>query len=154
MQRKNSILRKLSHRSGMAMIMAVAVIVIIATIMTLSLNLTTQTSKKTTDLYLYEQTVLLSKSAAEYAILRSSLLAPCTFAGDNFIHNNAYDINISIQYISFNGSTCDTNANALGIRYSTTTATESDGTIIMDIKVSTGTGTEPITYFRRSIQKL
>ena len=71
MQRKNYLL-KTSHKSGMAMITAIAVIVIIATIMTLALKLSTQTTKKTVDIYVYEQAVLLSKRAAEYALLRIS----------------------------------------------------------------------------------
>lgn len=156
MQRKNSILKTTTNRDGMAMIMAVAVLVILATIMALSLALTTKTSKKTTDLYLYEQAAILSHSAAEYAILKSSIANPCTFSGTSFRYNNTFDINITMQYIAFNGSTCDTNANGAGIRYATTTESASDGTVIMDITVTAvpTVSTEPIRYFRRSIQKL
>jgi len=68
MQRKNSILK----HNGMAMIMAIAVIVVIATIMALSMAMTAQTTKRTNDLYLYEQSILMSKSATEYALLQIS----------------------------------------------------------------------------------
>jgi len=155
MQRKNSILNT-THKNGIAMIMAIIVIVIISSIMALSLSLTTQTSKKTSDLYLYEQAEILSHSAAEYATLRASLVNPCSLGNINFPYNNTFDINISMQYISVAGTQCDTNATANGIRYSTINYSDSNGTIIMDITVSaqTGVSTEPIRYFRRSIQKL
>ena len=155
MQRKNSILKS-THKSGMAMIMAITVIVIMATIMALSLSLTTQTTKKTSDLYLYEQATILSHSAAEYAMLRASLVTPCSFKGTSFSYNNTFDINISMQYIANNPSACHTNANANTIEYSTIAFPASNGTVIMDITVSSkdDISTEPIRYFRRSIQKL
>jgi len=155
MQRKNSILRA-THKEGIAMIMAIAVIVIIATIMALALSMTTHTSKKTSDLYLYEQAEILSRSAAEYGVLRATLVNPCTLGKINFAYNNTFDINISMQYVSFSGSACDSNAVANGVKYGTTTASESDGTIIMDITVSSqdGVASEPVRYFRRSVQKL
>jgi type II secretory pathway pseudopilin PulG len=154
MQRKNSLLKKSSHRDGMAMIMAIAVIVIIATIMALSLRLTTQTSKKTTDLYLYEQAAILSHSAAEYAMLKMSQANPCSIATINYTYNTTYDINTSMLYISTAGSTCESNATAIGRNYGTTAHPTSNGTVIIDVSVMTNQGTEPIRYFRRSIQKL
>ena len=151
MQRKNSLLR-----NGMAMIMAVAVLVIIATILALSLSLTTQTTKKTTDLYLYEQAAILSHSAAEYAMLKMSQANPCSIAALNFRYNNTFDINATMRYISIAGSACEANAIADGTNYGTTTYLQSNGSVILDIAVTanpTGT-TEPIRYFRRTIQKL
>lgn len=158
MQRKNSLLKSSSKRNGMAMIMAIAVIVVISTIMALSLSLTNTTSKKTSDLYLYEQAVILSHSAAEYAVLRMSQVAPCSLPNIDFPYNNTYDINITMRYISFAGSACETNALADTTNIGTTTTLESDGTVIMDITVSIpdniNVSTEPIRYFRRTIQKL
>ena len=166
MQRKNYLLRK-SHRSGIAMIMAIAVIVILASIMALSLRLTTQTTKKTADLYVHEQAILLSKSAAEYALLRISqdnnITDPCNVTSLNFSpdidgdgNDDFYDINISIQYIYTNvPATC------IGLGsdiYALVTTPEQNGSVLMDITVSVPTTknvtSEPITYFRRSIQKL
>lgn len=151
MQRKNSLLR-----NGMAMIMAIAVIVIIATILALSLALTTQTSKKTTDLYLYEQAAILSHSAAEYAMLKMSQANPCSLTTLNYPYNNTYDINTTMSYITFPGSPCNTNAIANGTNEANTTYPASDGTVILDIAIQTkaGVATEPIRYFRRTIQKL
>ncbi len=152
MQRKNNIL--ISARSGIAMIMAISVIVIVATIMALSLALTSQTSKKSSDLYLYEQSVLLSKSATEYALLRIAQDGPCTHINDlNFNQDKFYDINISLLYIYDN----TTNPCTAAQTYATVTTPEQNGSVLMDVTVSVTDPTvvsEPIRYFRRTIQKL
>lgn len=164
MQRKNHLLKN-SQRSGIAMIMAIGVIVVISTIMALALSLTTQTTKRTIDLYVYEQAVLLSKSATEYALLRISkdnnITNPCNITQLNFspdIENDGidardyYDVNISLQYIYSAPSPC-TNPQT----YTTVTTPEQNGSVLMDITVSVDDPTitsEPIRYFRRTIQKL
>ncbi|MCX6053301.1 MAG: hypothetical protein NTZ60_12435 [Campylobacterales bacterium] len=162
MQRKNYLLRK---RTGFAMIMAIGVILVVATIMALSLAMTAETTKKTTDLYLYEQAVLLSQSAAEYALLRISQDGACIHANDlNFtpdLNSNGvttddiYDINITIYYIYTTPCT-GVNAIANYPGFNLTTP-EQNGSVLMDITVSINNTTvtsEPITFFRRSIQKL
>ena len=155
MQRKNSILNKKS-RDAIAMIMAIGVIVILATIMALSLKLSTQTVKQTTDLYLYEQAELLSKSASEFALLKISenniTANPCGVTNLTFKENGIYDINISMKYIYTSPSPC-----AAAQTYTTVTTPEQNGSVLMDVSVSVNDSTvssEPITYFRRSIQKL
>jgi len=151
MQRKNNILR--SSRSGMAMIMAIAVIVILATIMALSVTLTTQTTKRTADLYLYEQTVLLSKSATEYALLKISKASPCSETALNFTHDNIYDINITMKYIFTDTSVCS-DSNDI---YTTVSTEEQNGSVLIDVTVTTNNEAnigEPIRYFKRSINKL
>ena len=164
MQRKNSFLKSSTHRSGMAMIMAIAVIVILATIMALSLSLTSQTTKRTTDIYLYEQAVLVSKSAAELALLSIAQVGPCLSEDDNatdFIGfyrmdlnglnadtDDIFDVNTTVRYI-YDSSICSSDQ-----MYTTVTTPEQNGSVLMDITVTTTAGTEPIRYFRRSIQKL
>ena len=156
MQRKNYTLRKSTPlkraKNAMAMIMAIAVIVVIATIMALSLALSSQTVKRTTDVYLYEQSILLAKSAAEYALLRISLdnneTNPCNVTALNFTQDY-YDINVSIKYSYKNPP-----ASCNGKTYATVTTDEQNGSVLLDIAVSTDEGTEPIRYFKRSIQKL
>jgi len=149
MQRKNYILKNNpSKKNGIAMIMAIAVIVVLSTIMALSLSLTSQTAKKTTDIYLYEQVVLYSKSAAELALLE--------IANNGCINNfnttfdNIYDANITMKYIYTNEvAGCD--------KYITINTPEQNGSVLMDITVSVTDSTiisEPIRYFRRIIQKL
>jgi len=159
MQRKNNILK--SARSGMAMIMAITVIVIMATIMALSLALTTQTTKKTVDLYIYEQAILLSKSATEYALLEIAQDGPCSnintlnFTPDLDGDGNPdyYDINITMKYIYEVGS----NPCNAAKTYTTVTTPEQNGSVLIDVTVSVDDDSitsEPIRYFRRTIQKL
>ena len=156
MQRKNNILN--SHhtqRGGFAMIMAITVIVIVATIMALSLSLTTQTVKKTTDLYLFEQAVLLSKSATEYALLRIARDGRCTHTNDltNFLDpSGLYTIDIKMKYVYT--TNCPTAADNYFTPGTTISTPAQDGTVLMDVTVSTDVGTEPIRYFRRTLQKL
>ena len=168
MQRKNNILN--SARNGMAMIMAIIVIVIISTIMALSLAMTTQTTKRTTDLYLYEQSILLSKSATEYALLLIAQNPPCSNLDINFNpdmdndgNDDHYNIDISMQYVYYdNPATATNEAQTLciangGTLYTEVTTPEQNGSVMLDVAVSvtnTNISTEPIRYFRRSIQKL
>jgi hypothetical protein len=127
--------------------------------MALSLSMTRETGKRTTDMYLYEQAVLLSKSASEYALLRIALDGPCSnLGGINFrpdLNNNAnynddiYDVNISLRYSYTN--LCASN------NFAQVTTAEQNGSVLMDITVSvndTSVATEPIRYFRRTLQKL
>jgi type II secretory pathway pseudopilin PulG len=149
MQRKNSFLKK--FRGGMAMIMAIAVIVIIATIMALALSLTSQTTKRTVDIYLYEQSALYAKSAVELALLEIAGATPCSISHyDTDFNGSIYDANITFKYIYTNASSIC----ASGIDYFDINTSEQNGSVLMDISVGTDAGTEPIRYFRRSIQKL
>jgi type II secretory pathway pseudopilin PulG len=161
MQRKNNILKR--AKNGMAMIMAIAVIVIIATIMALSIGLTSQTTKRTTDVYLYEQSVLLAHSAAEYALLRISqdnnMTNPCNVSSLNFTPDldgdgnaDLYDINISILYSYKNPP-----ASCNGKTFALVTTDEQNGSILLNVTVSvndTTVASEPIRYFKRTLQKL
>lgn len=150
MQRKNSILRTNLHkkRSGFAMIMAIAVVVIISTIMALSLSLTTETTKRTVDLYLYEQVALHAKSAAELALLDIAKNG-CQNSYSTTL-DTIYDANVTMRYIyetSIVGCT----------DYFNITTPEQSGSVLMDVTVSVNDvniTTEPIRYFRRTIQKL
>jgi hypothetical protein len=158
MQRKNNILKK----HGFAMIMAIGVIMIIATIMALSLSMTRETGKRTTDLYLYEQAVLLSKSASEYALLIIAQNGPChtNVANLNFTPdlngNNVFNVNITLRY-SYTNADATAGGCAAANRFATVTAPEQSGSVLMDVTVSVNDpslATEPIRYFRRTIQKL
>ena len=161
MQRKNYLLKytRQKYRNGIAMIMAIMVIVILATIMALSLSLTTQTTKRTTDLYIYEQAVLLSQSAAEYALLRISQETPCFNLDLDFKAPDDldyFDINITTKYVYTNATSLCTGTGNSEDWFDIQTD-EQNGSVLMDITVSVDDptiSTEPIRYFRRSIQKL
>lgn len=161
MQRKNyflkTFLRVKKFRNAMAMMMAIIVLLIIATVMSLSLALTVQTSKRTTDLYLYEQSILVSQSAAEYAMLRISQVPPCSLPSiPSYTYNGIYDVNTTMRYIYTDPSTCKTNSDLDGSGYATVAYPDSDGSVMLDITVTANPAgtTEPIRYFRRSIQKM
>ena len=144
MQRKNNFLKR--KKDGFAMIMAITVLVIMATIMAAALSMAAKTTKSTVDVYVYEQATLLSKSAAEYALLKISKEG--CIDNLNFTHEY-YNINIDMQYIYTEASGCDD--------YFLVTTNEQNGSVLMDITVSvtdTTITSEPIRYFRRTIQKL
>jgi hypothetical protein len=156
MQRKNYFLKTSikKQRGGFAMIMAITVVVVISTIMALSLNMTSETTKRTTDIYLYEQAILYSKSAAELALLDIAKKAPCSVS--NFrtdFDGSIYDANVTLRYVYTNASTIC----ASGVDYFDIKTPEQNGSVLMDITITINDPTivsEPIRYFRRSIQKL
>ena len=162
--RSNNTLRSGNKRNGFAMIMAIAVIVVVTALMTLSLQLVTKTGKKTTDTYLHEQVVLYSISAAELALLNISNTAPCTYLGANYAFaGGLYNANVAVTYIYFddpatlpNESPCNPGGPLFGVDYVRVNTPEQSGSVLMDITVTTVNAgeTEPIRYFRRSIQKL
>lgn len=159
MQRKNNILTS-KNRTGFAMIMAIIVMIVIATLMSLSLFLTSETGKRTTDLYLYEQSVLYSKSAAELALLDIAQANPCTVSSPNYSFPSGctgagclYDANVTISYVYTSPSPCASTASEF-IHTPNIITPEQNGSVLMDITVTTNEGSEPIRYFRRTIQKL
>jgi len=142
---------KTTSSNGIAMIMAIVVIVIISTIMIFSLSMTTLTTKKTTDLYLHEQAVLYSKSVAELALLEIAEKGCQNSFNINF--DGIYDANITMKYIYTSATTNIDSVNCNEyISYIQTN--EQNGSVLMDISISSNVGTEPISYFRRTIQKL
>lgn len=156
MQRKNSILK----RRGMAMIMAIVMILVMGGIMAISMSMTSETSRRTSDVYLHEQAAVLARSATEYALLAVSghdhaALNNCINQIDMLYPDTAnpiFDVNITLRYIGFNayGAGCN--------QYIPTIQTaDSNGTILMDITVQSDPSLhldEPITYFRRTLQKM
>lgn len=137
-----------TKRSGFAMVMAIGVIIVVSTIMLLSLHTTALTTKRTVDLYFYEQAQLHTKSAIEYALYEIAQTG-CINKRD-FSFDNLYDVNISMKYIGIAPSGCTDYINNL-------ITPEQDGSVLMDVRVrisSDVTGNEPITFFRRTIQKL
>lgn len=146
-----------TNRSGFAMIIAIIVIVVISTFMALSLSLTAQGGKRMTDVYLYEQMVLYAQSATEEALLS---IADTGFGvgcvnSFNTTYNGIYDANVTIRYIFANGGV---NVGGCANYINDINTTEQNGSVLMDVRMSVPTSrnlsTEPMTYFRRTIQKL
>lgn len=146
-------------RNGFAMIMAIFFMIIIATLLSYMLSSTTETAKRTTNVYVNEQAQLLAKSAVEYALLRVSGFDR---SGGNCMNgftavypdsaNPIFDINVNVQYVGFGplSGTCDD--------FIPNIATpESNGTMLIDVYVSDNASlnlSEPIQYHRRTLQKL
>lgn len=169
MQRKNSILKTnpLKKRGAFAMIMAIIVIIVISTIMALSLSLTSETSKRTTDIYLYEQAELYAKSATELALLDIAQAAPCTYTGATYLlplgctgSECIYNVNVTARYVYYDDPSTGANespcAATAGSDYTFVNTPEQSGSVLMNVVVTTQPSitTEPIRYFRRTIQKL
>jgi type II secretory pathway pseudopilin PulG len=158
MQRKNYFLNSFkSYKNGMAMIMALVVIVVLGTIMALSLSMTALTTKRTTDLYLYEQSILLAKSATEYQLLQIAQNLPCTDLDVTFPHDTIYTIDIKTLYVYENLTSTDPCDDTNGTSYTNVITPEQNGSALIDVSVSVLDGnvsSEPIRYFRRTLQKL
>jgi len=158
MQRKTGILnhRGNAARGGFALIMAVFFMVIMATLMLAMLSATTDTTNRTTNDYLLEQAQLIAKSATEYAVLRVSGYDR-TAANDCLqqvtVDYPASDLKavVNISYYGL-GAGCAGNGTSGDIL-----TAESNGTMLMDVYVTSGTTlglSEPIRYHRRTLQKL
>lgn len=159
MQRKNRILK----RRGMAMIMAIFMILILGGIMAIVITMTTQTTRRTTDIYLHEQAIALTRSSTEYALLAVSghnhnTLQNCINRIDAQYPSATepmFDINITLRYIGFGGAgglTGDCNHYIASIQ-----TPESNGSILMDVTVTSNDFLnldEPIRYHRRTLQKM
>ena len=150
-----------THHSGFAMIMAVIIMLVVATITMFTLLQTGQTVKRTADLYMYEQAELHTKSAIEYALFK--IAQDGCYNNLTFTIDTIYDINITMNYVY----TSDTNNTANTINCNEfigganptdyIQTAEQNGSVLMDIVVNisaTNTGTDPIRYTRRTIQKL
>jgi len=144
-------------RDGFSMITAIIFIVLVATLGALALSLSTQTTKQTTDLYLYAQAELLAQSGTEYALL--------AFSGHEINTTNGcleqinawypdtnplFDINITLSYLG-NDLPCNTSA----IINNNIVTADSNLTLIVDTFVvsRTDAATEPIRIHRRTLQK-
>ncbi len=157
------------QRSGFAMIMAIFVIVIVGTLMALMISMSATSLKRTTNLYLSEQAVLLAKSATEYALLAISGTDRTAAAGclttinidydPSGVGNNMFNITINIQYIGLSAGNAANECTVAQnfIPNANVSALESRGSALIDVVVesdpSLGIG-ETIRYHRRTLQKL
>ncbi len=136
-------------RDGFSLLLAIIVMITIATLMALMISLSSTTLKQTSDIYNYEQTELLAKSATEIALLAISghdNNKSC-INHINFTYKTNYDVNMSLYYI---GDALPSSCNTLDNNISTK---ESNGTVIIDTYVTFKGASEPIRYHRRTIQK-
>ncbi len=156
-----------NQRSGFAMLMAIFVIVVVGTLMALMISMSATSVKRTTNLYLNEQAVLLARSATEYTLLAISGTDRTT--GCLTTINTAYDpsgsgndlfiITVTIRYIGLSGGNAANECTMAQnfIPNAQVTADESKGSALIDVVVESdpalGIG-ETIRYHRRTLQKL
>jgi len=155
MQRKNSLLKP-----GFALISAIIVMLVVASITTFTLMQTSQGAKRTTDIYLYEQAELHTKSIIEYALF---VIARDGCQNNlNFTVDSIYNVNVDMRYVYTNNTT-NTAGTACAEYIGTSTPTgyiqtdDQNGSVLMDITISVApadTGSDTLRYFRRTIQKL
>lgn len=144
-------------KKGFSLITAIIFILLVSTLAALALSLSAQSAKQTGDLYLKTQAELLARSATEYALLAIS--AHDIAATNNCVNqinatypNNAnpsFDINVTINYLGRGlPGGCNTLSNNVQ-------EPESNVTVILDTFVQThdGVSSEPIRFYRRTIQK-
>ncbi len=144
------------------MLIAIAFLLITGVLMALMINMTSQTTKRTGDIYFQEQAHLLAKSATEFALLA---ISGHDRAGGNCLTDihieypgagaaSIFDINTTIRYIGLSslGGTCA----GAGSFINTIETPESNGTIVIDTYVTTSANvnlTEPVRFHRRTMQK-
>ncbi len=139
---------KYNKKPAFAMISAIIIMLVVASIATFTLMQTSQSIKKTADIYLYEQAELYTKSAIEYALFeigKSGCIDNLHFTLDTIYH-----VNIDMRY-----SYTATPAGCTG--FATVTSPQQNGSVLMDITVQVNandTGSDPLRYFRRTMQKL
>jgi len=137
---------------GFAMIMAIIVLIVIATISMFTLMQTSRTVKSTADMYMYEQAQLYTKSAIEYTLFEIARNG-CLNNNVIFTLDGMYDINVTTSYSYVGGVPAGSGCAS----FATVTTDKQNGSVLMDIAVSvpsSKTGSDPIRYFRRTIQKL
>ncbi len=143
-------------KKGVALLTAIIFITIVGALTVIILSSSSSTVKKSEDIYLYEQAKTLAKSATEYAILaiQGHNFSSSCLNEININYQNLFDINITIYYIGNDLPTTDCNILSNSLQ-----TDESNGTAIIDTKVSLSptalqTNVNPITFTKRTLQKL
>jgi len=161
MQNKNRILK----RGGFAIIAAVFLMLLITIMLLKMLSYSTETSKRTTNQYLYEQAVLLAYNATEFAMLQISQTDPsggCYGPTVSLVYPDScagtgkcmYNIDIKIDYV-WHTATAPTAAGCSGTI--TVDTPEQNGSAYVDVVVSSHSDLgldEPIRFHRKTLQKL
>ena len=145
-------------KRSFSLLMAIIFILVIGIIMALAIALGGSSVQVSTNRYFYEQAELIAKSATEYAVMsvQGHQIGAATGCVDtiNFTYQNTFDVEVRVRYISRGlPLSCAAQTFANNVEHN-----ESNATIIVDTRVtltdSLLDATPPITYFRRTLQKL
>ncbi len=144
-------------KKAFSMLTAIVFILIIGVLFAFTLSLLASSTQRTSDHYLHNQAQMLARGAVEYAILATqghdiSTTNNC-LNSININYNNTFDINVTIYYIG-NGFP----PGCTQVLSNTLQTDESNASAVIDVKVTLNptvfSGNSPITYIRRTIQKL
>ena len=157
-------------RKAFSMITAIVIIVLMATVSAFVMNLSGKMVQSTTTQFQHEQSVILARSYTEYAVMAvtandhtaNTCLNNITGGmGDDGTGTPVYDINVTISYIGTPTANLHPNCNLTAPTSNTVIELDSPLHIIVDVFVSyreldhpLGAGAPPITYHRRSLQKI
>jgi len=160
MQRQIRFLRHASpaRRGGFILIMAVFLIIIISAMALKMLSYSSENTQQVINDYLYEQAALLGYGATEYTMLAISGTNPaagCVTDLDMTYPEGGptlFNINTTVQYIW----TAPAPAGCAGATVQTVQTPEQNGIAIVTVTVETAPGvvTEPIRFYRQTLQKL
>lgn len=158
MQNKNRILK----RGGFAVIAAVFLMLLITLMMLKMLSYSTDVAQRTTNLYLYEQAVLLAYNATEDAMLQISEQDPAT-AGCVSGYTKYYpstgtpmfDITVSVSYVWYSVNPPTAAGCATGALYVNNPEQNGSAIVTVTVKSDASVGLdEPIRYYRKTLQKM
>ncbi|MRI58204.1 MAG: hypothetical protein C6H99_01715 [Epsilonproteobacteria bacterium] len=142
-------------KKSFSLLIAIVFVLILSFLLLYTLSNLSSSVQKTSQIYLHEQAQLLARSGTEFAIMAIQGHDPSSSClhSINLNYNDTFDVNITIYYMGRGlPAGCNTLANDIQ-------TPESNGTAIIDVKVSlrralTNSGATPISYFRRTLQKL
>ncbi len=148
-------------KRGFSLLTAIIFVVVLATLAALALSMSTQSVKETNDVYLKAQAELLAKSATEYAIMAITAHERNATNGClNEIHashrvNGEDWFNIDIEFRYFRDNTADATIVPCNTFAEDVATLQSHYLVQIDTTVTTSAdiSTEPIRYFRRTIQR-
>ncbi|NLY03991.1 MAG: type II secretion system protein [Campylobacter sp.] len=147
-------------KKGFSLLIAVIFMVILAILGMLALNFSTQSVKQTTDIYLKEQAEILAINATQLAVLlmqEHNYSVNCLEQVNiNYPDNTSpiFTAKVDIRYLNEDLISCGTILNNpsknMGDSYA-----DGNNTALLDVTVesTSAVATEPIKYFRRTIQR-
>ncbi|CZE47619.1 hypothetical protein [Campylobacter geochelonis] len=151
-------------KKAFSLIMAIFFVVLLATLGIMALGFSTQTAKQSMDIYLREQAELLARSATEFAVMA---MQDHDYAANNCLQTvrvnypefvavvEIYYLDASMEFRGTTTKHCDEDRILTGVSSALSGGTTPiyDNIAMLDVTVTSNAGTEPIRYFRRTIQR-
>jgi len=133
-------------RKSFTLILTIFFLIIFSSLTAMILSLSADTGSTTTRLYLYNQAKLLARSGNEIAVLMIQNRFSDNICLENLeIQDGDFNISINISYIGSGFKNCKT--------LFSNSYQETNGTVIIDVYVTTTFKMENINFHRRTAQK-